>query len=78
MTGNWPWIAGAIAALIFFAVFEVLAFAHPDRLNTLSHAIASLGARWPFSIFLCGMFVGVLAAHLFWPWSSSPLGPGGG
>lgn len=78
MTGNWPWIVGAIAAIIFFAVFEGLAFAHPDRVNTLSHAVATLGARWPISIFFAGMFVGVLAAHFYWPWGANPLGPGGG
>ncbi len=74
---NLPWIIGAIGAIVFFAVFERRAFAHPDRQNTLSRAIASLGAAWPFSIFLMGMFVGVLAAHLFWAWPTNPLAGGG-
>lgn len=73
-----PWIIGILAALIFFAIFEAYGFAHPDRVNTLSRAIATLGARWPLSIWLMGLFCGVLASHLFWPWACSPLGPGGG
>ena len=75
---NWPWIVGVFAAIAFFAVFEGIAFAHPDRVNTLSRAVATLGARWPLSIFLMGMFAGILAAHFFWPWKDNPLGDGGG
>ena len=78
MGGNWPWIVGGIVAIIFFGVFEAMALAHVDRLNSLSHTIATLGARWPMSIFFAGMFVGVLAAHFYWPWADSPMGPGGG
>jgi hypothetical protein len=73
-----PWIIGVLAAIVFFAMFEAYGFAHPDRVNTLSRSIATLGARWPFSIWLMGLFCGVLAAHFFWPWSASPLGHGGG
>lgn len=73
-----PWIIGAIGAIVFFAVFEAYAFRHPDRVNTLSRAIATLGARWPLSIFLMGMFAGILASHFFWPWGANPLGPGAG
>lgn len=75
---NLSWILGVLGAIAFFAVFEALAFAHPDRVNTLSHAIATLGARWPFSIFIMGFFSGTLAAHFFWPWADSPEGKGGG
>lgn len=75
---NLPWIAGAVLALAFFSVFEGLAFAHPDRVNTLSRAIATLGARWPFSIYLMGFLSGTLAAHFFWPWQQNPEGEGEG
>ncbi len=75
---NLPWIAGAIGAIVFFAVFEARAFAHPDRQNTLSRAVATLGAQWPLSIFLMGMLAGILAAHFFWPWPQNPLAGGGG
>jgi len=75
---NLPWIIGTLLAIAFFAVFEGLAFAHPDRLNSLSHFIATIGARWPLSIWIMGVFCGILAAHLFWPWSGNPIGGGGG
>ncbi len=78
MSKDWPWIVGVIAAIVFFAIFEAYGFAHPDRVNTLSRAVATVGARWPLSIFLMGLFVGVLAAHFFWPWASNPLGNGNG
>ena len=77
MKKNLPWIAGAIGAILFFAVFEGIAFSHPDRVNTLSHAIATLAARWPFSIWLMGVFDGVLAAHFFWAWPENPESCGG-
>lgn len=74
---NLPWIIGAVAAVIFFGVVEGYAFAHPDRVNTLSYAIAALGARWPFSIFLTGFFAGSLATHFFWAWPGNPERGGG-
>lgn len=74
---NLPWIIGAIGAIVFFAVFEGVAVAHPDRVNTLSLAIATLGARWPFSIWLMGIFCGVLGAHFFWSWPRNPEAGGG-
>lgn len=75
---NTPWIIGTLFAILFFAVFEALAFRHPDRVNTLSRTITTLGQTWPLSIWLMGLFAGILAAHLFWPWAASPLGVGGG
>ena len=73
-----PWILGILGAILFFAYFEARAFRHPDQQNTLSHFIAGMGAKWPLSIFLMGMFCGILAAHFFWPWAANPLGAGGG
>lgn len=75
---NTPWIIGLLAAIVFFAVFEAIAFRHPDRLNSLSRTVAGLGAVWPLSIWLMGLFAGILAAHFFWPWCANPLGLGGG
>lgn len=74
---NLPWIVGTLVAILFFAIFEGLAFAHPDRINTLSRAIATLGSRWPFSIYLMGFFSGTMAAHLFWAWPGNPESGGG-
>lgn len=73
---DFPWIAGLVGFVIFFAYYEARAFRHPERQNTFSRACASLGAAWPFSIFLIGFAVGVVAAHLFWPWGANPLGTG--
>ncbi len=78
MKKNLPWIAGIFVAILFFAWFESAAFAHPERYNTLSHFIATLGAQWPLSIYLMGFFNGGLAVHFFWPWAQNPLGKGGG
>lgn len=75
---NLPWILGTLGAIAFFAYFEWRAFQHPDRQNTLSHYLAAMGKNWPLSIFIMGMFAGILAAHLFWPWCANPLGQGGG
>jgi hypothetical protein len=78
MTKNLPWILGVIGAVVFFAVFEGIAFINPDRFNTLSFAVSSLGVHWPISIFFAGFFCGGLASHFYWPWKSSPMGDGEG
>jgi hypothetical protein len=66
---NLPWIVGALLAVAYFAYFEARAFRHPERQNTLSRAIWTLGQKWPLSIFLMGMFVGGLSVHFFWHWA---------
>jgi hypothetical protein len=65
---NAPWIIGTLGAIAFFAYFEWRAFAHPDRQNTLSRAVYNIGANWPLSIFIMGMFCGGLSVHFFWHW----------
>lgn len=65
---NTPWIVGAVAALIYFAAFEVYAFKHPERQNTLSRSVYNLGKSWPLSIFLLGLLIGALATHFYWSW----------
>lgn len=74
---NLPWILGAIGAIAFFAAFEARAFAHPDRQNSLSRTVATIGAKWPMSIWLMGVGTGILAAHFFWAWPTNPLAGGG-
>lgn len=74
---NTPWILGTLAAIAFFAFFEWRAFKYPERQNTLSRAIWTLGKTWPLSIFLMGMFAGGLATHFFWHWCPD-LGTGVG
>jgi hypothetical protein len=63
-----PWILGTFGAIAFFAVFERYAFNHPGRVNTLSAFVFQIGARFPLSIFIMGMFIGGLAVHFFWHW----------
>lgn len=63
-----PWILGTLGAIGFFTLFETLALKWPLRFDTLSTAIYTLGARWPLSIYLMGMFSGGLAVHFFWHW----------
>lgn len=76
---NIPWVIGTALAIAFFAIFEARAFRHPDRQNTLSRAIYNIGAAWPLSIFIMGMFAGGLAVHFFWHWcpATMPIGVGG-
>lgn len=74
---NTDWLISALVALLVFIVIERYAFRHPDRQNTLSRAIWSLGQKWPLSIFLMGMFAGGLAVHFFWHWCPA-LGLGTG
>ena len=78
MRRNLSWILGAIFFIAFFSVFESLAFIHPDKYNTLSSFVASIGAFWPFAIYLFGFLNGGLAVHFFWPWAANPMGKGGG
>lgn len=75
---NTYWVIFGLVICILFTFGEVYAFRHPERENTLSHAIAELGAKWPMSIALWGLFLGILLAHFFWPWCANPLGPGVG
>ena len=65
---NTPWIIGILLAIAFFAYFEWRAFRYPERQNTLSRFIWTIGRTWPLSIFLMGMLCGALATHFFWHW----------
>ena len=65
---NDPWLGGTLAAILYFAFWEWFAFRHPERTNTLSRFIYTIGSKFPLSIFLMGMFVGLLATHFFWHW----------
>lgn len=62
------WIIGAVGFLIFFVIGEAYAFKHPDRQNTLSRFIATLGQKFPLSLWLCGIVIGGLAVHFYWHW----------
>jgi hypothetical protein len=63
-----PWIIATLVAILVFAVLEGYAFKHPERENTLSHFVYTIGSQWPLSIWLMGMFAGGLAVHFFWHW----------
>lgn len=66
MTNDWIWLLGLVSAMVFFAAVEGTALRHPTRLNTLSHDIAYIGAKWPLSLWICGVATGGLAVHFFW------------
>jgi hypothetical protein len=74
-----PWIVLTLLAIGAFAFFEWYAFRHPERQNTLSRTIYSIGSKWPLSIWIMGVFAGGLAVHFFWHWCPDlmPLGAGG-
>lgn len=66
-TDSW-WISGSMLAIAWFAVGEAFALRHPQRAHTLSRFVYTIGARFPLSIWLMGVFAGILAAHFFWHW----------
>lgn len=66
---NTPWIIGALLAIGFFAYFETRALRHPDRQNTLSFFVYTIGSKFPLSIWFMGVFCGGLAVHFFWHWA---------
>lgn len=74
---NTYWIVWSLICIIAFAVGEGFAFKHPDRLNTLSRTVSTIGAKWPMSIWLMGVGTGILASHFFWAWPTNPLAGGG-
>lgn len=72
----WPvgiviWLALGWAA---FAYFEAHALRHDARKDqiTLSFFLYTIGSKFPLSIFIGGLFVGlfwgILATHLLWHW----------
>lgn len=73
-----PWIIGLALAVVYFTVWETLAFTAPATHASLSNAVSSIGYHWPPAIFFCGQFVGLLQAHFFWAWRDNPMGKGGG
>lgn len=71
------WIVGAVLCVAYFAYFETRAFLEPTRQDTLSRFIATMGKRWPPSIWLWGFAIRFLTAHFFWAWPQNPLAGGG-
>lgn len=64
---NWTllglfWIAGFL-----FLEVRALRSYDPKRV-TLSRYMATIGAKFPLSIFFVGLTVGILAAHFYWHW----------
>ena len=65
MTWMW-WLIWFPLAIGSFALIERYALCHPDRQWTLSRTIASLGAKWPLSLVIWGVFIGGLSVHFYW------------
>ena len=63
----WMWIVWLAVAVGLFAVFERYAINHQDRQWTLSETMAHVGSKWPLSIGLFGLFLGILLGHFYWP-----------
>jgi uncharacterized membrane protein len=67
LANSWMWwLVWWPLAIGSFALIEGYGIKHPDRQWTLSKTIAWLGAKWPLSIALFGMFFGGLLVHFFW------------
>lgn len=71
-----PWLIGIpiwlIAGWASFAYFEWRGIRHPDRQHTLSKFLYFVGSKFPLSIFLgaliIGLFIGTISTHLWWHW----------
>jgi hypothetical protein len=63
----WPWFALALLAGAGFAVLEWLAIVDPEGL-TLSQLVANISHAWPPFVAICGIAIGILIAHFWWPW----------
>ena len=68
MSMDLPWLIGLAVAAVFFAVFETRAILEPGRQDTLSHFVYKTVHDRPMTIYLIGMFTGVLVVHLFAHW----------
>ncbi len=65
-SSSWPvWVGWLIFLVVSFGVFE--AWALVTNRWTLSRTVWQITAGWPPFGWLCGLIVGFLAAHLFWP-----------
>ncbi|MEL7086834.1 MAG: hypothetical protein AAGL98_00080 [Planctomycetota bacterium] len=73
-----PWLVGLVGAVGYFAYWETMAFVHPDKYDTLSRVVSTIGANWPPFLVICGLFCGMLISHFFWAWSENPMGKGNG
>lgn len=55
-----------------FAFYERRAFKKGGKLHSLSRAVYDLGEKWPLSILifglLIGLFTGGLGVHFYWHW----------
>lgn len=62
---EWIWLAWFLVFIVSFAVFERHAI--KNKRVTLSATIWWLSKEWPLLPFLCGLVVGGLAVHFWWP-----------
>jgi len=71
-----PWLIGIPVWLMIgcaaFAYFEWKGLRYPTRHDTLSLFLYRVGSKFPLSIFLggllIGLFLGAVATHLLWHW----------
>ena len=76
---NWMWTVWLVSIALSFSALEAYAFKYPQRQNTLSRFIWTVGQKWPLSLVLYGMLFGGLAVHFYWNWCPAlmPAGNGG-
>ena len=75
---NTPWVIWLLLIVISFTILEAYAFKHPERENTLSRFIWSVGQKWPLSLVLWGMLIGGLSVHFYWQFCPLIMPPGTG
>lgn len=75
---NTFWIVWLLAIVVTFTLAEGYAFRHPQRQNTLSRFVWTVGQKWPLSLVLWGLLVGALSVHFYWNWCPALMPPGTG
>lgn len=75
---NTAWIIWLLVIVVSFTVLEAYAFKHPERENTLSRFVWTVGQKWPLSLVLWGMLIGGLSVHFYWNWNPACQLPGVG
>ncbi len=73
---NWTILGALWLAGFLFLEVRALRSNDPKRV-TLSRYMATIGAKFPLSIFFMGLVIGGLSVHFWWHWGCEIVTQGG-